>query len=88
MEMTIIRDNRETYAATKCSLTSIHYFSLSTEIISVGKKVHVPNPCFFDIVEVWGVSTQTALDVIAFTISIFLPALQSIDWTLYIYDVP
>ena len=25
MEMIIIRDNRETYAASKCSLTSIHY---------------------------------------------------------------
>ena len=25
MEMIIIRDNRETYAASKCSLTSVHY---------------------------------------------------------------
>ena len=50
--------------------------SLSTEIISVGKKAHVPNACFstlwrFELHE----PKQLPIIFIAFIISIYLPAL-------------
>ena len=75
--MIIIRNNKETFASSKCSLTYIVITSINRGYWC-WKKAHVPYACFF---ELWVAWNQTSIDVvIAFFIFIYLPA----PW-LYMY---